>query len=320
MARPIAFLVFPGFDLQDLSGPLEAFHWAEQMIPGSYLLTVTSLEGGVIMSAPGLEVMTHAVGAATLDTLIVVGGGTSHEVEDAALSQYVKSASTEARRTASICTGAFHLAAAGCLDGLAATTHWRWAATLQKKYPAVRVDGDRIFVHDGNIWTSAGITSGIDMSLAMIEEDLGKDIARSIARMLVVYYRRPGGQDQFSTLLENEPDEDRIRRALTFAREHLEEPLPVERLAEAASLSVRQFGRAFLASTGTTPAKAIDKLRAEMARPRVEDGRETIDEIARAVGFSDPNRMRQSFLRAFGHTPQTIRRLARDLDPAPPTT
>lgn len=156
------------------------------------------------------------------------------------------------------------------------------------------------------------MTAGIDMTLALIEEDLGREISRAVARMLVVYYRRPGGQFQYSSLLELDPEPGRIRDALSFAREHLSEPLPVERLAEAARLSVRQFNRVFLASTGTTPAKAVERLRVEAARPRVEEGRETLEQIARATGFGDAERMRQSFIRILGLTPQAARRAGRD--------
>jgi transcriptional regulator GlxA family with amidase domain len=223
----------------------------------------------------------------------------------------VRAAAGRADRVASVCTGAFLLAAAGLLDGRRATTHWRAGSQLQAQHPAIRVDPDRIFVRDGSIWTSAGITAGIDLALEMIQEDLGPAVSRAAARQLVVYHRRPGGQSQFSALLDLEPQSGRIRQALHFARDHLHEKLPVERLAEAARLSPRQFGRAFLAETGQTPAKAIERLRAEAARPRVEDGGESLEAIARAVGFADPERLRQSFIRAFGQPPQALRRAAR---------
>ena len=274
MTRRIGFLVYPTFDLLDLSGSLEVFQWAGHLVPGSYACEVMALEGGAVRSATGLTVNAEQASVTGLDTLIVVGGGSVMSGTCPAMTAFVQSA-RHLRRLASVCTGAFVLAAAGLLDGRAATTHWHWAARLQALHPAVRIDGDRIFVQDGGIWTSAGITAGIDMSLALVEEDLGRDIAQAIARMLVVYYRRPGGQMQHSFLLDQEPDNDRIRRALGFAREHLREPLPVERLAEVASLSVRQFGRAFLAATSTTPAKAVDRLRAETARPRVENSRDS---------------------------------------------
>ena len=310
MTRRIGFLVYPTFDLLDLSGPLEVFQWASRLVPSSYGCEVMALGGGAVRSAAGLTVQTDAASVAGLDTLTVVGGGSVMSGVSPTMVAFVQGA-RGVRRLTSVCTGAFVLAAAGLLEGRTATTHWQWAARLQSLHPAVRVDGDRIFIQDGGIWTSAGITAGIDMSLAMVEEDLGRDVAQAVARMLVVYYRRPGGQMQFSSLLNREPDSDRIRRALGFAREHLREPLPVERLAEVASLSVRQFGRAFLAATGTTPARAVDRLRAETARPHVENSRDSLDLIARDAGYADATQMRQSFMRAFGQPPQALRRAAR---------
>jgi transcriptional regulator GlxA family with amidase domain len=256
--------------------------------------------------------MTQMAMANAIDTFIVVGDfSLPNRTVSPETIDFVRAASAGARRTASVCMGAFLLAASGLLDGRRATTHWRFAAKLQAMHPAIRVNGDRIFLNEAGVWTSAGMTAGIDMVLALIEEDLGREISRAVARMLVVYYRRPGGQLQHSSLLELDPGSDRIRRALSFAREHLRDSLSVERLADVSHLSVRQFGRAFLSATGMTPAKAIERLRAEAARPRVEDGRETLETIAHVVGFADPERMRQSFIRVFGHAPRAMRRLAR---------
>lgn len=312
MARDVIFFVYPGFVLLDLSGPLEAFWTAEGLRPGSYRPRVVSLAGGDVRSSTGLSVMTEAAVPGPVDTLLVVGDFTlpGQRIPDETIF-YLRVASAEARRTASVCMGAFLLAASGLLDGRRVTTHWRYAAQLRAAYPAVEVDGDRIFAKDGGVWTSAGMTAGIDMALALIEEDLGREVVRAAARLLVVYYRRPGGQFQYSSLLDLDPRSDRIRDVLSFAREHLSEPLTVETLAEASRLSVRQFSRMFLAATGTTPAKAVERLRVEAARPRIEDGRETLDAIALSTGFGDPERMRQSFLRLVGETPQALRRSAR---------
>lgn len=175
------------------------------------------------------------------------------------------------------------------------------------------VDADRIYIADGPVWTSAGITAGIDLALALIEADHGMKLAREVSRELVVYHRRPGGQSQFSALSQMEPDSDRMRLALAFAREHLSEPLPIERLADAAKLSPRQFGRVFQAETEETPAKAIERLRAEAAYLRLQDGSEPVDVIARAVGFNDAERMRRAFVARYGQPPQAIRRMARPL-------
>lgn len=312
MAREIVFFVDPGFVLLDLSGPLEALQTAEEMAPGSYRLTVLSSNGGAVRSSTGLSVMTDKALPARIDTLVAVGdfGLVERPIANQSI-EFLRTASSRARRTASVCMGAFLLAAAGLLDGRRATTHWRYAAKLQASHPAIRVDGDRIFVQDRGVWTSAGMTAGIDMILALIEEDLGRDMARAVARMLVVYYRRPGGQLQYSSLLDLDCESGRIRNTLLFAREHLSETLSVERLAEVSHLSVRQFSRAFLVATGMTPAKAIERLRVESARPMVEEGRETLDVIARTTGFGTPERMRQSFVRILGMAPQALRHVGR---------
>jgi transcriptional regulator GlxA family with amidase domain len=215
------------------------------------------------------------------------------------------------RRVASVCTGAFVLAAAGLLDGRRATTHWAYDAELARGYPGVNVEPDRIFVREGNVWTSAGITAGIDLALALVADDLGEAVAKRAAQQLVVHHRRPGGQSQFSALLDLAQPDGRFGGLLAWARERLDEPLPVERLADRAGMSPRNFARAFAAETGITPAKAIERLRLEAARAHVEQGREPIDRLAEITGFRDPERMRRAFIRAFGHPPQALRRAAR---------
>lgn len=312
MALSIGFLVYPGFSLLDLSGPLGAFDVAKRASqPPAYSVRVLSEFGGMVTSSAGVQVLTEALDESLPDTVIVVGGRGIHEaLASPALVEFVQAAASR-RRLASVCTGAFLLARAGLLDGRRATTHWRHAARLQRDYPQVKVDADRIYVRDGTLWSSAGITAGIDLALALIEDDLGDGVASAVARDLVVYYRRSGGQSQFSTLQALDPASDRLRRALAYAREHLHEVLPVDRLADVACLSPRQFTRAFVAETGVTPAKAVERLRAEAARSRIEEGREPLEQVARGVGFSDPERMRRTFLRLFGHPPQALRRAAR---------
>jgi len=313
MQREIGFLIFPDFQLLDLAGPIAAFQMAGYNLDSEpYRVRVLSEAGGLIRSSVGVTVQSEACGDPPRDTLVVVGGVGSRSITAVApLLGFVQRAAAVSRRIASVCTGAFILAGAGLLDGRAATTHWRYAADLQCRFPRVRVDGDRIFVRDGSIWTSAGITAGIDLALALMEADLGRDAACAASRELVVYHRRPGGQSQFSASLALDPPSDRMGHALGFARAHLHEPLPVERLAGAACLSPRQFGRAFLAETGQTPAKAIERLRAEAARLRLENSREPIEMIARGVGFADPERMRRALLRVYGQPPQALRRIAR---------
>lgn len=313
MPRTLACLIFPDFQLLDMSGPVAAFQTAGYALDESpYRIRLLSQSGGAIRSSVGISVQTEAFDEAPIDTLVVAGGvGTRPASRITAMADIVRRAASTCRRVTSVCTGAFILAEAGLLDGRVATTHWRHAASLQRQYPRIRVDGDRIFTRDGAIWTSAGITAGIDLALALIEDDLGRDVARAAARDLVVYHRRSGGQSQFSALLDLDPPSDRIREALAYARAHLHETLSVERLAAVACLSPRQFGRAFLAETGQTPAKAVERLRAEAARLRIETTQEPIEQIAPGVGFTDPERMRRALLRVFGQPPQALRRAAR---------
>jgi transcriptional regulator GlxA family with amidase domain len=214
-------------------------------------------------------------------------------------------------RVASVCSGAYILAEAGVLDGRRATTHWRRTRHFLSSYPRVKLEPDRIFVRDGNIWSSAGITAGIDLALALVAEDYGDEIARETARQLVLYHRRSGGQSQFSSLLELKAPSGRFGALLSWAREHLDAPLTVEDLAEQAGMSARHFARAFIAETGATPSKAIERLRIEVARQRVQSSSEAIERVAQSTGFRDPERMRRAFIRAFGQPPQSLRRAAR---------
>jgi transcriptional regulator GlxA family with amidase domain len=307
----IGFFVCHGHDALDLAGPLSAFNQAATAAGHApYDLQVISQAGGPVLSNAGLAIETKPFGRRTFDTVIFVGGdiGPMQTPENVAAARKL---GNRTERVASVCTGAFLLAEATLLDDRRATTHWRYIAQLQSRFPRVRVEGDSIYIADGRIWTSAGIASGIDLALAMIEKDMGAEIARAVSKLLVVAYRRPGGQSQFSAMSQMEPESDRIRAALSFAREHLAEALPVERLAEAASLSPRQFGRAFRRETGETPAKAVERLRVEAARLRLRDGSEPIETIALAVGFTDPERMRRAFVKLHGHPPQSIRRESR---------
>ena len=230
---------------------------------------------------------------------------------DPKVQAFVRAAMKIARRVCSVCSGAYILAQAGVLDGKRATTHWGRSPDFQKRYPAVKLEPDCIYTHDGKVWTSAGITAGIDLALALIADDLGEEVSRRAAQELVVYHRRPGGQSQFSALLDIERVEGRFTPLLAWMRERLDEELSVEALASQAAMSPRNFSRAFLAETGITPAKAVERLRLESARERVEHSAEPIDVVARRVGFGDPERMRRAFVRAFGQPPQALRRMAR---------
>jgi len=309
----VGFLVFPQFNILDLSGPLAAFDVPRHEVhPTPYRLTAYSEAGGEVVSSCGVSVNTIPLDRARLDTLIVVGGrGAIAASQTTSMVELVKKTAKRVRRVASVCSGTFLLAEAGLLDGRRATTHWEYANRLQRGFPRVRVELDQIYLQDGNLWTSGGVTAGIDLSLAMIEEDLGPLAAQRAARVLVVYHRRVGGQSQFSEMLQMEPDTDRMRRALNFAREHLHEHLSVERLAEAAHLGPRQFSRLFLRETGETPAKAVERLRTEVAHTQVTGSTASIEVIARQVGFASAERMRRAFLRLYGQPPQAVRRIAK---------
>ena len=313
MPRTVAVLIFPDFQLLDAAGPLSVFEIAGREAGSpAYRLRVVARTAGAIASSSGIQLVAEAFPDDPLDTLIVAGGlGSRQAAACAETLAYIRAAALRARRVASVCTGAFVLAAAGLLDGRRATTHWRWAGEFARAYPQIRVEPDRIFVRDGDVWTSAGITAGIDLVLAMVAEDLGEALAKRAAQRLVVYHRRPGGQSQFSALLETDRPGSRFSTLLVWARERLDERLPVERLADCAAMSPRHFARAFAAETGMTPAKAIERLRLEAARERVESGAEPIEGVAAHTGFGDPERMRRAFIRAFGQPPQALRRAAK---------
>jgi transcriptional regulator GlxA family with amidase domain len=304
----IGFVVSPGFRVMSFA-VASVFEFANmEMGEPVYDVRLLSETGGSVRTSLGMSVTTEPFADTDFDTLIV-GRGT--EPPTPGLIEFVRQAPERCRRVASTCVGAFILAEAGLLDGRRATTHWYRARELQARYPKVKVEEDRIFIIDGPVWTSAGMTAGIDLALAMVEQDLGEDVARAVARKLVVYHRRAGGQSQFSALLELEPKSDRIQSALTYAKRNLATPLTVGQLAQAAHLSPRQFSRAFRAETGQSPAKAVENLRVEAARLMMEQSRHPIDVIARLTGFADRDRMRRAFLRAFGQPPQVIRRTAR---------
>ena len=311
--RRIGFLIFRDFQILDLAGPLAAFEIAGRYVGGTYRLAILAAASGAVESSCGATINAQAItDTESLDTLLVAGGqGTREAARDAAILDFVRATALTARRVASVCSGTYILAEAGLLDGKRATTHWSRSADFARRYPGIRLEPDRIFVRDGTVWSSAGITAGIDLSLALIAEDLGETVARRTAQQLVVTRQRPGGQSQFSAHLDMERRNGRFGPLLAWTQERLEEPLTVERLAERARMSPRNFARRFTEETGLTPARAVERLRVENARLRVENSPEPIEAIALSVGFGDPERMRRAFLRAFGQPPQSLRRAAR---------
>jgi len=305
----IGFIIFPGFGVMSFSA-MSVFETANTEKGERYYdVRLLSETGGPVRSSIGVVVETEAFGDNVFDTIIIGGGG--EMPFSAGLLVYLRGAAREARRLAATCTGAFFLAEAGLLDGSRATTHWFYADDFRKRYPKVRLEDQRLFIIDGSIWTSAGMTAGIDQALAMVEKDLGPEIAHAVSKSFILHNRRTGGQPQSSALLDIGPKSDRIQAALAYARNNLHTPLTVEHLAEAAHLSPRQFSRAFRAETGISPSKAIEKLRIEAARLLVQDGRHPIEVIARQTGFGDDERMRRAFVRALGKPPQALRRSAR---------
>ncbi|TSD61379.1 GlxA family transcriptional regulator [Variovorax sp. KBS0712] len=308
--KRIGMLVFPGFQILDLAAiaafELANLHAGKQV----YQVELLSEEGGPVTSSSGVVTDSKRFGTGKYDTLVMSGALFIAPTSEK-MCRFLRAGLRNARRVTSICTGAFGLAAAGLLDGRRATTHWSFAGELQKRHPAVKVQPDRIFINDGPVWTSAGMTAGIDLVLALVEEDLGVEAARFAARKLVVYHRRAGGQSQHSALLELAPKSDRIQKALVHARANLRETLSVDELAEVAHLSPRQFSRAFKAETGQSPAHAVENLRVEAARALIDEGSLALGVVARETGFGDPERMRRAFLRTLGHPPQSVRRVAR---------
>lgn len=310
MAHTLIFVVFPSFQLLDVAGPIAAFEMANRLAAGRYQLSVVSRRGELVESSAGTMLQTSRFADVDeADTLIAIGG--EGVIEAAGCQEtlaFIRERSQTARRVASVCSGTYLLASAGLLSGKKVTTHWRRSADFRRRFPDVELDEDRIYVNDGNIWTSAGISAGIDLSLALIAEDLGEKIARQVARLLVVYYRRPGGQSQYSALLEMSMGNGRFAELLDYIRSNLDKPLMVDDLAERVCMSPRHFARAFTAEIGTTPARAVERLRVEAASAALESAGCSVQTVARQCGFSDAERMRRAFIRLKGIPPSAMKR------------
>jgi len=308
--KRIALVIYPGFQALDMAA-LTVFEFANTLTPTpAYALATVSVDGGPVRSSAGVALDSLPLAAGRYDTLLVAGA-LDEPARQPALEAVLRAAADSTRRMASICTGAFITAAAGLMDGKRVTTHWIFGRRLQERYPSLQVDEDKIFVKDGSVWSSAGVTACIDMALAMVEGDMGVDIARQVARAMVVYHRRSGGQSQFSALAEIEPSSDRVKHALLYARDHLHKELSVEELAAQVHWSPRHFSRMFQAQTGLAPAKAIEKLRVEAAQALIDQGHSSIGRIAALTGFGDEERLRRAFLRAYGQPPKAFVHQAR---------
>jgi len=315
VVRVIDVLTYPAVQVLDVTGPIQVFASANDLIAGAggarpYVLRVVAEGGEGVTASAGLAL---AAGPLTkldeaLDTLLVAGGpGAEAASENPVLVEWVRGRATQARRVASVCSGAFLLAAAGVLDGRRAATHWMYCAKLAQRFPAAHVEPDPIFVCDGPVWTSAGVTAGIDLALALVEEDLGRSVALAVARYLVVFLKRPGGQAQFSATLALQAADDKFGALHDWINEHLASDLSLSVLADQAGMSERSFSRRYAEAAGQTPARAIERLRVEAARRLLSESRMPVKRIAQRCGFGSEETMRRSFLRLLAANPQDYR-------------
>ena len=309
MIQPRVVLVtFDAAQILDVTGPLEVFSTASRFVPSvRYVTDVVTVGGGPVMASCGLEFASSPIGEVEgpVDTLMVAGGADMDAATaDGELLQHVRRLAADARRVTSVCSGAFVLAAAGLLNGRRATTHWAECEMLDADYTAITVDADAIYVHDGNVWTSAGVTAGIDLALALVADDHGHDAAATVARQLVVYLQRSGGQAQFSALLAGQAaDTEPVRDLLSWLRDHLADDLSVAALARQINLSERQFSRVFKAEVGSTAADHVEAVRLESACRLLETTNRTVEQVAKTCGFGTPETMNRTFNRRLGTTP-----------------
>lgn len=311
--RHIEILAYPDIQLLDVSGPLQVFASANDFRtqagePAPYEVTVVAASSQIRTSAGlVLEAAALPVHGLEIDTLIVPGGwGVNAACEDSELVQWIIGRSRDATRTASVCSGAMLLATAGLLDGRRAVTHWGRCAEFARRFPAVRLEPDPIFIRDGNVWTSAGVTAGIDLALSFVEADLGRRVALAVARELVVFLKRPGGQAQFSQTLKLQQGDERFDRLHGWIQDNLDGDLSLPNLAERANMSPRSFSRHYREATGRTPARAIEEIRIEAARRMLEQG-QAVNRTARRCGFGSEETMRRGFLRVLGTNPRDYR-------------
>jgi transcriptional regulator GlxA family with amidase domain len=310
--REILVLAVEGCESLDVMGPVEVFDYAARQVPGAYRIRVVgpSTEGWITMSnGIGIKVDPFSDAVPRHDTLVIAGGiGARAAVDDHEVLDWIVRASKKAKRTTSVCTGAYLLAAAGLLDNRRATTHWQWCDGLAESYPEVQVDPDPVFIRDGDIWTSAGVTAGMDLALALVEDDLGPEVALSVARELVVFFKRPGGQSQFSGALSaQQATRPALRELQAWIVGNLDADLSVSALAKRASMSERSFTRAFRREVGQSPAAYVEALRIEHARALLEDGAPSLEAVAQAAGFASAEVLRRAFHRRVGVSPGDYR-------------
>jgi len=315
MPKVIHVLAFENVQVLDVTGPLQVFASANDLVrqrglPLPYAVNVIATQAGPVMTSAGLALLAEALPAIeqSCDTLVIAGGwGVYGVAEDPALVQWVRDKSRHTRRMASVCTGAFLLAASGLLDGCRVATHWTRCEELARKFPALTVEANPIFIQQGAVWTSAGVTAGIDLCLALVEEDLGRAIALEVARHLVVFLKRPGGQSQFSVTLTLQKSDSRFAELHAWIADNLTLELSIATLAAQAGMSERSFVRHYRTETGQTPARAVELIRVENARRQLADSTTSIKRIAMQCGFGCEETLRRSFLRALSVTPQAYR-------------
>ncbi|MFI9237684.1 GlxA family transcriptional regulator [Streptomyces sp. NPDC053079] len=322
--RTVLIILYEGVQSLDVTGPLEVFHGAGVLLgdPGTYRVRTATVDGAPVRTGSGLRLAPDAAldECAAADIVLVPGGQCMADA-DPRLLDWLRRNGPRAGRLVSVCTGAFLLAAAGLLDGRRATTHWAFCEDFARRYPAVRLDPEPVFVRDGGIATSAGVTAGIDLALALVEEDHGRRTALAVARHLVVFLRRPGNQRQFSTQLAAQTaDRPALRDLQHWIAEHPGADLSVEALAGRASLSPRHFARAFQAEVGVTPGRYVEGVRLESARRLLEETAQSVAEVSRACGYGTPEAMRRAFVRALGTAPAEYRRRFRPPAPSLTTT
>ncbi len=309
--RTVLVLLFDDVQSLDVTGPVEVFAGAGPATGAAgYRVRTASLDGGAVRTSSGLTLVPdHALADAPAPHTLLVPGGQGTRTPDPRLVDWLRTAAPRAERIVSVCTGAILLARAGLLDGRRATTHWAYCAKLAQDHPEIEVDPDPIYVRDGNVATSAGVTAGIDLALALVEEDHGRDTALTIARHLVVFLRRPGNQAQFSAQLAAQTARrEPLREVQQWITEHPGDDLSVDSLAARARLSPRHFARAFQSETGLTPGKYVERVRVEHARRLLEDTTDGVEEISRSTGYGTPEAMRRAFLKTLGTSPAEYRR------------
>lgn len=314
MTRLVAFVIFPRFQLMDVAGPIAAFDFANLVSPGAYALTLCAPTSGLVRSSAGVSLEAEAFGSGPFDTVVVSGGYGLGDMDSmSAVAQWLAREARTVKRVASVCVGSYALAEAGLLDGIRATTHWGWIDDFARRYPKVVVDRNAVFLREDKYWTSAGISAGIEMAIALIQDDLGPGAARAVMHEMFVHTRTAEGHVEPSWLQATGCASKRFDALRMWMRANVAKPMSVDLLAEKMAMSPRTFARLFRDETGVPPAKAVERMRLEAARAMLTNGAASIEFVAEAAGFGKAERMRRAFQRFSGEVPKAIRQAARTL-------